>query len=243
MPTGVQNYQNGKIYKIWSLLTDKIYIGSTCDDLPHRFKRHKYTSDCNSKLLFDEVGCENCKIELIELFPCNSKLELIKREGEIQRENKEFIVNTRIECRTLKEYYQDNKIIIDEKNKEWIKNNKEKHDEYVKQYYLENKDKTLERATKYYEENKEKVLEYHKQLYTKNKDEIAIKGKEYYQSKKEEIKERVNKYREANKDKIAEKCKEKYTCECGATINKCYKSKHETKQKHLNYIQSSSSLS
>jgi hypothetical protein len=243
MPTGVQNYQNGKIYKIWSLLTDNIYIGSTTNDLPHRFKKHKYTTDCNSKLLFDEVGFENCKIELIEYYPCNSKLELRKREGELQRDNKDFIVNRRIEGRTKKEHYQDNKTIIDEKNKEWVKKNKEKNLEYRKQYTLENKDKTLERATKYYTENKEKVLEYHKQLYTKNKDEISIKSKEYYQTKKEQIKERVKKYREANKDKIAEKFKEKYTCECGAIINKCYKSKHEKKQKHLNYIQSSSSSS
>ena len=31
--------------------------------------------------LFAEFGYENCKIELIELYPCNSKAELHAREG------------------------------------------------------------------------------------------------------------------------------------------------------------------
>jgi hypothetical protein len=171
MPTGVQNYQNGKIYKIWSLLTDKIYIGSTCNDLPHRFKQHKKNNNnCNSKLLFDEVGFENCKIELIEYYPCNSKLELTKREGEIQRENKEFIVNTKIESRTRKEYKNDNsekikaqdklyQINNKDKIKEYLKNNKDKTNAYKRKWEQNNKEKSDKLKKDYYENNKEKILE------------------------------------------------------------------------------------
>ena len=31
--------------------------------------------------IFNEFGIENCKIELIENYPCQSKEELFKREG------------------------------------------------------------------------------------------------------------------------------------------------------------------
>lgn len=126
MPTGVQNYQNGKIYKIWSLMTNNIYIGSTTNDLPHRFSRHFYAYKCNSRLLFEEVGFENCKIELIEYYPCNSKLELEKREGELQREYKEFIVNRKISGRTQQEHYEDNKERIKERVKKYSEKNKDK---------------------------------------------------------------------------------------------------------------------
>ena len=35
--------------------------------------------------LFDEFGVENCKIEWVEDYPCSSKRELHKREGEHQK--------------------------------------------------------------------------------------------------------------------------------------------------------------
>jgi hypothetical protein len=57
--------------------------------------------------LFDEFGIENCKIELIELYPCNSKMELRRREGHHQQ----LIdcVNRNVAGRTRKEYYADNR--------------------------------------------------------------------------------------------------------------------------------------
>jgi hypothetical protein len=33
-------------------------------------------------VIFDEFGVENRKIELVELFPCASKMELERKEGE-----------------------------------------------------------------------------------------------------------------------------------------------------------------
>ena len=32
--------------------------------------------------IFDEYGLDNCKIELVEIFPCTSKMELCRKEGE-----------------------------------------------------------------------------------------------------------------------------------------------------------------
>ena len=38
-------YQNGKIYKIWSMETDEIYVGSTCQPLHKRMYDHRKSPD------------------------------------------------------------------------------------------------------------------------------------------------------------------------------------------------------
>lgn len=88
------NYSNGKIYKIVPTNGDDIcYIGSTTKQyLSQRMDSHrtKYKNwQKNNKIekassveLFEKYGVENCKIVLIENFPCNTKDELEKREGE-----------------------------------------------------------------------------------------------------------------------------------------------------------------
>jgi hypothetical protein len=55
------------------------------------------------------VQYDDCYIELLELFPCNSKEELCKREGELQRLHIDKLVSKRIEGRTRKELLQTNK--------------------------------------------------------------------------------------------------------------------------------------
>ena len=89
----VNKYAIGKIYKIDDVGYTKCYIGSTTEPtLARRMAKHRgdYTHYQNvegnkgrgsSYSLFDEFGVENCKIELIEVYPCNSKDELLSREG------------------------------------------------------------------------------------------------------------------------------------------------------------------
>ena len=82
------DYQNGKIYKIWSTTTNKIYIGSTTQMLSSRMSGHRASyrkkspgiSRITSCIIFDH-GYMEAKIELIENCPCSSKAELLKREG------------------------------------------------------------------------------------------------------------------------------------------------------------------
>jgi hypothetical protein len=72
------DYNCGKIYKIMG--NGLTYVGSTTETLPKRLHRHRcYVKDnkyCSSSKVIngDEI------IELIELFPCNNKQELITRE-------------------------------------------------------------------------------------------------------------------------------------------------------------------
>jgi hypothetical protein len=135
------NYQQSKIYQIVPTCEydeDEIYIGSTCKQyLCQRYAVHtsKYRSDtlnCTSVFLFNKYGVENCKIELLEEYPCENKEQLNKREGEIIRERK--CINKRIEGRTKTE----SATVYRNKEK-----NKEKAKKYNSEYRLKKKSQQI----------------------------------------------------------------------------------------------------
>jgi len=110
------NYNNGKIYKIISNTGDKIYIGSTvkkllCDRMTgHRFDYKRWKNGDKKRIyksfeLFDEYGVENCKIVLIENYPCSNRDELTAREAFFIRST--VCVNRYIPGRTKEEYRTD----------------------------------------------------------------------------------------------------------------------------------------
>jgi len=168
------DYQKGKIYKLWSPQGNEIYIGSTTNLLANRFAGHKSKHNCSSKYLFQNYT--DVRIELIEAFACNNKMELNKREGEHIRVND--CLNKLIAGRTKqewqKQHYENNKEQIAEYKKEWYEDNKEKIAEYHKEWYEANKEKKKE----YYEANKEKLAEKKKERYEANKEEILERMKE-----------------------------------------------------------------
>jgi hypothetical protein len=108
------NYENGKIYKLWSPSNNLVYYGSTTETLSQRLAKHKcgykaYNND-NTKLYitaYKILECEDYKIELVEEYACNNKQQLLKKEGEYQKNNN--CVNEKIAGRTDLEYRQDNK--------------------------------------------------------------------------------------------------------------------------------------
>ena len=115
------NEIKGKIYTIRSPHTDKYYIGSTTQKyLCDRMSTHRYdlnNRNCASKQIFD---AGDAYIELLELYNCNSKEELRRREGELIRLHVNNCVNKNIAGRTIKEYHQE--------------------------YYLNNKEQLIEKA-------------------------------------------------------------------------------------------------
>jgi hypothetical protein len=162
-------YQLSKIYTIRHPDTDKFYIGSTCQQyLSKRFASHKKdyinksSLSINSKnptsstILFN-MGIDDCYIELLENYPCNSKLELEKREGELIRIHKDNIVNKNISGYDYK-------------------NNKTK---YNKQYNEDNKEHIANLHKQYSKDNKEHISNRQKQYRKDNKEELKIKKKEY----------------------------------------------------------------
>jgi hypothetical protein len=180
------NYQNGKIYTIRSYQTEKYYIGSTASTLTKRLSGHKTSSNYTTCKIIIDYG--DAYIELLELFPCNSKIELMKREGELQRLYKNDIVNRKIECRTKQEYYIDNVNKIKTNVQEYYKNNVNIIKEYQLEYKKDNADKIQEYSQEYYEKNADIILENKKQYYKKNADEIKKRRRQKYQDKKLKLK-------------------------------------------------------
>ncbi len=200
------DYQKGKIYKLWSPQgeDDEIYIGSTIQLLHMRKSHHKNKSSlCQSKILFEKY--DDVRIELIEEYPCNSKIELHKKEGEYIRNNK--CLNKIIPCRTKQEYYQDNKDKIIEYKKKNYEDNKEKILNNKKKYYENNKEKINETKKKYFENenNKEKRKEYLKKWRENNKEYIKEKQKEYRENNKEYLLKKNKEWYEKNKEEYNKK--------------------------------------
>jgi hypothetical protein len=131
------DYQNGKIYKLWSPEGDDIYIGSTTETLCRRKVGHKTAynmgKNLTSKILFEKYT--DVRIELIEEFPCDKKCKLLAREGHYIRT---------IDC--------VNKIVPDRTKQEYDK-------EYRKEYYKTNKEQIKEHSKKYRENNSNHVKE------------------------------------------------------------------------------------
>ena len=141
------DYQKGKIYRIWDNNYNKCYIGSTTEELAKRMTKHrdkyrqylqKNSYNNTAFRLFDEFGIENCKIELLELFPCNSKSELEAREG--QHIRNEDCVNRKIMGRSRQDYYKENYEHIQTQKKEYRERTKEHKHEVDKRYRDENKE-------------------------------------------------------------------------------------------------------
>lgn len=172
-------YKNGKIYKITDNGNNKCYYGSTINTLSKRFSGHKtdyklYNNNNRTNitvfLIFNEYGIENCKIELVELYPCNNIVDLIKREG--------FYIKTN-EC--------VNKVIAGRTQKEYKEDNKEYYQEYFKKHYQENKAEILKYASEYRNkaEIKEKNKLYFKKYQQDNKEKLRAYNKAYREKKNE----------------------------------------------------------
>ena len=101
----------GKIYKLVSFQTDKVYVGSTCSLLSKRFYEHKMkfkkSHDKLNLTSFEILKYADCDIILLEDFPCENRNQLHARE----RYYIESLscVNKNIPTRTRKEYAINNK--------------------------------------------------------------------------------------------------------------------------------------
>jgi len=138
------DYQQSKVYQIICLTTGQKYIGSTTQKtlalrLAGHNKAYKQWKKGNSNFMtsFTIIEQDNYQIELLELYPCNSKDELNAREGHYIRSVE--CVNKNIAGRTMSEWYIVNKTELGLK---------------MKDYYKANKNKILERAKELYNQKK-----------------------------------------------------------------------------------------
>lgn len=143
------DYSQGKIYTIrCKVNTFLIYVGSTTQSLSQRWGGHKKDSLRKPQIiLYTNIknDWDNWYIELYEKFPCGSKEELMKKEGEIIR----LIgnLNKNVAGRTMKEYDEERKTNperIHQKKEIGIKYRAEKADEIKinkKEYFQKNSEK------------------------------------------------------------------------------------------------------
>ena len=142
-----QDFQNGKIYIIRNSVNDQIYIGSTCQSLSQRMVHHRRdtnTQRCQEFNLYKamkELHKNTFYIALLEHYPCNTRDDLNKKDGEYIRKYHNQL-NRQIAGRTDKEYREDNKTKAKEYHKEYQQNNKETLAEYQKDYRQNHKEKT-----------------------------------------------------------------------------------------------------
>ena len=154
----VSDYSKGKIYKITSPNSDQVYIGSTVKSLNDRLCCHIYagrTTNIYSKIVIDKG---KAKIELIELFPCKTRTELCRREGEI--------IKATLNC--------CNKFIAGRTIKEWIADNAVMLAQYKKQYCIDNAEAIAEKAKQYRIENAASLSLYRKQYLLKRKEKEKL---------------------------------------------------------------------
>lgn len=172
------DYSQGKLYQIICHVTGKRYVGSTCKTLSERLNGHNY-----SKRKWETYGTGNyCSsyevlehgdyyIELIENFPCETKLELLKRErywtNQIECVNKHTQQGLKLEI-GLKEYNKYNHAKYRLKHSEEI-------NEKSRNYYHNNKEKISIKNKTYKNINKEHVKQIHLKSYLKNRTKQQAK--------------------------------------------------------------------
>ena len=146
-----KDYSRGKIYKIVCNITNKIYIGSTCEPtLARRLAKHVSNfKDWNNKKYgyttsFQILEGGDYYIELLEVFPCTINEELLARERFHIDSNE--CVNKRIpvylSVEEKKDYKKTQQQVWKEKNIDKYKENKKISD---KKYREKNIDKLKEK--------------------------------------------------------------------------------------------------
>lgn len=145
------NYENGKIYKITSPNTDKVYIGSTCIDLDKRLRRHindyKIYKEGKRRYItsFEIIKENDCEITLLENVNSNNKKQLSLMERKYIDEIE--CVNKFKPLRNKKEWREANKEKIKLREKKYRKENRAKRKIYEQEYNRKNKEKINARVS------------------------------------------------------------------------------------------------
>lgn len=219
-------YQTGKIYQIVDIGYTKCYVGSTCETLSQRMAHHRGTYNyflqaggkrTRSYDMFQEFGVDNCKIELIQNYPCNSKDELVRQEGKHILRLRKKCVNKNVAGRTKKEGYEANKEHYLSISRKWKENHKEETQKAWKQYYQDNLDKLKVATQQYRETHTEKIQQQQKEYQNNNRKELTRKHGEYVKQNQHWLKQKIQ-------------------CGCGSEYQYLKKSDHFKTQKHQKWL-------
>jgi len=139
------NYQQAKIYLLYSYRTNKKYIGSTTKKLSKRLSGHcsdyrRYKQGKSNYVTSFKV-CRYADVDicLLENYPCDSSDELKARE-------RQWIEK-------YKEWMDEPEVILVNKNRPT--RTKQEHRAQMRQWYQDNREKQMHCMKEYYRKNKE----------------------------------------------------------------------------------------
>jgi group I intron endonuclease len=171
-------YANGKIYRLVNNVDDEFYVGSTCGKLSKRKNEHKSLTKSKPHIKIyqhlNNIGWENVSIVLIEEYPCENKMELLRRERHWVDELNPSL-NKQVPTRTQQQYRDDNKDRIRQRDASYYEKNRTRIIESTTKYRAENIQQINETKKKYVEKNREKLRDYHAKWYAEHKDEWNAK--------------------------------------------------------------------
>jgi hypothetical protein len=145
----------GRVYKITSPQTEKVYVGSTKKTIEARFGDHKSDYKTRGDKInigsFDILKFDDAKVELLEEREFNNTKELYL----LERFYMEQFENTTNKLRP---------IVSNDDVVEYQKKYHEANKERIKKLNIENKDKIKISRRKYYDANINKIKEYQKEV-------------------------------------------------------------------------------
>jgi hypothetical protein len=122
----------GRIYKLTSNLTDKVYVGSTINDIKKRFYDHKagyhhyLKTNCKYTTSFEILKYDDAKITLLHEQEFECIADMHRMEGQYMQ-CVDNCINKHIMGRTRNQWRSDNK----EKIVTWHKDYREKNKEHL----------------------------------------------------------------------------------------------------------------
>lgn len=191
-------YTNGYIYRLWSLFSDRVYVGSTHYPINERLINHRRLfigghNQTRATSLFMEVGVDNVQIELLASFT-NITKELLEMHEQRWIDDSPNALNHNRAAR-----------------KPSFELSKKDPESYVKHLFRMNGEQVesipvslttaykQQKAKEWYAANREKASEKSKAYYTANKDKSLLAQKARYQEKKQLILDAAKAKRDANK--------------------------------------------
>jgi len=211
----MSDISTGHIYIITCTQNPNIfYIGSTFNELRHRWKGHKdkfkaymngkIKKSCSIYKYFKTYGIENFNINLIKSYKVirthNKDCKHLMMYEQLWMNKFKKCCN---EQKAFNPLYYDKKL-IHEQQKKYRTENIEKVKERERAYRESNREKVNEQKRAQYEKNKQKINEHRKAKYEKNKTHIIEKQKAYNEANREKINEQRRAYKEKNREKISE---------------------------------------
>jgi len=172
------NICKGHIYIIFCNVNPKIYyIGSTFNELRHRWGNHKDAYKQKNRLsihvYFDKYGIENFTIKLLKSYDVYR--EHNKDRKHIEAYEQLWINKLRDCCNEIKPFNPLRKQVSKFRNYEWRKENKEQIAVNKKEHYEKNKEKIKEKNAEYNKKNREKIAEKRKEKVTCECGAVVVK--------------------------------------------------------------------